>query len=202
MTQTDFISDLGTALGANNLTDRLVQLVESMNLTTAGAMAANVSQAVDVSAASDVLGQLASQISNDTQASGKQWAELASSINFTSVGQILSSLSNPLTTDQLSTVGSELLTAVDYTGVGYFLGNVTKIYDQSTYGSLLNQLLATVNFTQVGAMAESMPSVVTGMQGAGTALGQIVSNANFTQAGTVVNSYIALLGTTLQGCEN
>lgn len=178
-------------------------LMNTLNMTATGIFVANLSAAgppVDLERASDLTDYLIGQLYNDTSDAGDQWAQLFSSINFTSVGETLTNISTPLDYDQLVTVGGQLASAVDITGVGYFLGNVTNFYDQRNYGTLLNQMLATVNMTQVGEIAEALPSVVTDFPMAGTILGNIVRNANFTNVGDAVNRNIAAFGTILQGC--
>ena len=180
-------------------------LMNTLNRTATGILVANltaVGPPVDLQTAIDLTFDLTNQLYNDTAGSGDQWAQLFSSINFTSVGEILTNISTPLDYDQMLTVGGQLASAVDITGVGYFLGNVTNFYDQRNYGSLLNQMLATVNVTQVGEIVEALPSVVTDMPLAGTILGNIISNANFTAVGDAVNRNIAAFGTILQlgGC--
>lgn len=209
-TCSDAVSELGSfngdtrsAVGVDADQSEIDNLLQNtLNTTATGILAANLTAMtpVDYEAAYSLAEDMTNQLRNDTAASGDQWAQLFSSINFTSIGEILTNISTPLDQDQLLTLGSQLAKTVDVTGVGYFLGNVTNIYDQRNYGSLLNQMLATVNMTQVGLIAEALPSVVTDFPMAGMILGNIIGNANFTEVGNAFNRYNAAYGTFLQGC--
>lgn len=192
----DFVSTLsngsdGSYIGA---------LENLVNFTNAGALLANASSAISLGEAKTILQAMQNQLSTDISASGSTFAILADSINFTAVGQILSILSNNMSSQDTTALGNDLTSVVDTTGLGYFLGNFTTHNDLSKYGSLLNQLLQTVNFRQVGALVGALPSLVTSFPQAGTLLGQIVGAANFTQTGSVLNQYIASVGTLLSGC--
>lgn len=199
MTQSDFVDNIQATLGIDADYSDIGELETYINFTNAGTLLANASMALNLAEAESILGAMKSQLLQDVAASENTWMGLFNSVNFTSVGQILSTLNTSLSLQELSTVGSELITAVDTTGVGYFLGNFTVENDLSVFGSQLNQLLQTVNYTQVGVVLEAIPSVID-LPMAATIVGQIVGNANFTQSGDVLNDYIASLGTLLQGC--
>lgn len=197
-----FQGNVRSALGVNASQVEVSNLKNTINMTAAGILVANLSslKPVDVDTVSNLTVDLANQVYTDTVESGDQWAQLFSSFDFASIGQILSNISTPLDADQLRTVGGQLAGTVDLTGVGYFLGNVSNFYDQRNYGSLLNQMLATIDMTQVGVIAEALPSVVTDFPMVGTILGNIIGNANLTGVGNALNRYNAALGTIYQGC--
>ena len=194
--QSEFVPDIAAAVGVDADEADVGQLTNLIDYMNAGAFLANASTAINLAEAKSVLIAMDKQLQTDFNASRPAFAGLADSINFTSVGQILSTIAQ----QDIGTTVNELYDAVDSTGVGYFLGNITMSFDQSQFGNLLSQLLQTVNFTQVAVVIEAIPSMFTDLPMAGTVIGQIVGNANLTQAGDVLNGYIDSYGTLLQGC--